>query len=130
MRRAWPLFQDKKIRVVAVSPAEGAAAEAVCGMLGSPFICLGDPAGKAYDAFGLVQAEVSQLINFRTFSRGLWAMLRGHRHGQTIGDRSRLPGAFIIDGEGTIRWGRRGRDAADHPTAQDLLNAWDGIQRA
>jgi peroxiredoxin len=128
LRRAWPAFQERKARVVAVSPAEGAAAEAICGMLGSPFYCLGDPLGKAYDAFGLGQGAPGQMFNLHTFSRGVWAMLHGHWQHEAIGDRSRLPGAFLIDGEGTIRWGQRGKDAADHPAAHEILTAWDRMQ--
>ncbi|MEK6709635.1 MAG: redoxin domain-containing protein, partial [Nitrospinota bacterium] len=104
LRRAWPEFQERKIQLVAVSPAEGAISQAVSGMLGAPFACLGDPTGEAYDAFGLGRAGMTQVINFHTFSRGLWAMLRGHRQGRPVGDRARLPGAFLIDGDGVVRW--------------------------
>lgn len=111
-----------------MSPAEGASSAAVGGMLGAPFPCLGDPAGAAYDAFGLGRGGMSQMVNLHTVSRGFWAMLRGHRQGRSVGDRSRLPGAFLIDGGGAIRWGHRGRDAADHPTASDILTAWDRVR--
>ncbi|OGL59499.1 MAG: hypothetical protein A3J27_07415 [Candidatus Tectomicrobia bacterium RIFCSPLOWO2_12_FULL_69_37] len=128
MRRAWPSFEERKLRVAAVSPAEGVPSAAVGGALGAPFPCLGDPTGEAYDAFGLGRGEMAQMFNLHTLSRGVWAYLRGHRQTKPVGDRSRLPGAFLIDGAGRIRWGHRGRDAVDHPAASTLLAAWDRVK--
>ena len=71
---------------------------------------------------------MSQMFNLHTVSRGFWAFLRGHRQTKSIGDRSRLPGAFLVDGAGRVLWGHRGRDAADHPPASVILTAWDRVK--
>ncbi len=115
------------MRVVAVSPAFGAMCEILCSRLGLFFPCLGDPEGRAYDAYGLPRGRMSQLLNFHTIALGARALLRGHLPRAPSGDPYRLPGAFIIARGGTVRWAWRGRDAADHPGAAGLLTALDGL---
>lgn len=130
LRRTKEEFDSRGARIVAVSPAEGASAFAVCGMFDVTYACLGDPTGAAYDAFGLERGESSHLYNVRTLVRGFLAFLRGHRQGRRLGDPFRLPGAFIIDREGIVRWSWRGRDAADHPDAIRLLSALEAVKPA
>jgi len=112
---------------VAVSPAGGEATAAVCGMLGVPFTCLGDPSGKAYDAFGLGRAGLSQMVSLRILWQSVRSLVRGNRPSRPQGDISRLPGAFVIDRGGVVRWARRGHDAADHAGAAELLVALDKL---
>lgn len=121
-------FIERGVPMAAVSPAGGKPTGAVYSMLDLGYPCFGDPTGEAYDAFGIKQGTFGDLINRRTLFQGFRAFLKGHRQGRTVGDNRRLPAAFIIDREGTIRWTWRGKDAADNASAVNLLSALDGLK--
>ncbi len=130
LRRRKSDFEARGARIAAVSPAEGASARSVCEMFGFPFPCLGDPSGEAYDAYGLARGNIGRMISPRSIWRGAKAYLGGYRQGLAIGDRFRLPGAFIIGPDGMIRWAWHGRDASGHPAAADILSALDETEPA
>ena len=130
MRRHEADFEERGIRGVAVSPAPGASCGAVCAMFHFPFTCLGDPGGEAYDAYGLERHGIGRIIGLRTVWRGFRAFIGGHRQARAIGDRLRLPGAFIVGPEGGILWASRGREASDHASAAALLSALDETGRS
>jgi peroxiredoxin len=125
LRRHHPEFEKRGVKVVAIGPVDGASAESVCGMLNLPCTCLGDPSGEAYEAYGLGRGGISKMVNPHTLYRGVIAFFGGHRQGRPVGDRFRLPGAFIIDQDGKTQWVWRGRDAADYPGALEILSAID-----
>ncbi len=127
MRLYQPEFEKRGVRVVTITPTDGAASHSVCGMLNVPYTCLGDPSGEAYEAYGLGRGGWGQMFNFHTISRAFFAKLGGHRHAKPVGDRFRLPGAFIIGSNGRTQWVQRGRDAADHASALDMLSALDSV---
>lgn len=128
MRRSYPGFVQRGAVLLAVSPAEGDATEAICGMLSAPYVCLGDPSGEGYDAYGIERASMKQMINFHTLFRAIGAFFKGHRQSRAVGDRERLPGAFVIDSGGMIHWAWRGRDAADHARSPELFAALDAVR--
>ena len=112
---------------MAVNPAEGVSAAPVCEMFNFPFACLGDPSGEAYEAYGLERGNIGRMHSFRSVWRGALAFFRGHRQGLPVGDRFRLPGAFIIGPDGILLWAWRGRDASGHAGAEMILDALDEI---
>ncbi|MEE9240308.1 MAG: AhpC/TSA family protein [bacterium] len=130
LRRQKSEFEKRGVRIVAISPVDGASAESVCGMLNVPYTCLGDPSGEAYEAYGLGRGGFWKILNIHTLFRGMLAFFGGHRQGRPMGDRFRLPGAFIIDSNGRTVWAWRGRDAAGHASALDLLSALDKTKPA
>lgn len=93
-----------------------------------PVIC--DPNRHLHEAFGLTRGTKAQLINFKTITKGLRAYRAGHRQTKIIGDPFQLPGAFVIGTSGEILWEYRGKDAADHPTAQMIKSALAGAGKA
>jgi hypothetical protein len=125
LRRHKAEFEDRAIRLIAVSPSEGSSAESVCGVFDFPFTCLGDTSGGAYDAYGLERGNLGKIIRLRTIWRGIQAFAGGNRQGETIGDRFRLPGAFVVNEGGELLWAWRGRDASEHPRAAVILSAFD-----
>ena len=112
---------------MAVNPAEGVSAAPVCEMLNFPFACLGAPSGEAYEAYGLERGNIGRMLSFRSVWRGALAFFRGHRQGLPVGDRFRLPGAFIIGPDVMLLWAWRGRDASGHADAEMILDALDEI---
>ena len=127
LRRHKTEFEERSIRLVAVSPSEGASAVSVCSIFDFPFTCLGDPSGDAYDAYGLERGNLGRIISPRTIWRGFWAFAQGNRQGAPIGDRFRLLGAFVVDKGGELSWAWRGRDASEHARASVILSAVDEL---
>lgn len=86
------------------------------------FPVLSDPRRVAYQAFGLTEGSVGQLLNPHIVARGVQATLRGSFLGRpTGGNQRQLPGAAIVDRDGVVRFLHVARDAADSVTAGRLL---------
>jgi hypothetical protein len=57
-----------------------------------------------------------------TVPRGLQAAAKGHFIERPIGDVMQLPGTFIIDRGGIVRYARYARHSADHPPTAELID--------
>ena len=55
---------------------------------------------------------------------GARAAREGHRQGQATGDQQRLPGTFIIDAQGIVRYAHYGKHAGDQPDLEELVRWW------
>jgi peroxiredoxin len=55
---------------------------------------------------------------------GARAAREGHRQGQATGDQQRLPGTFIIDAQGIVRYAYYGKHAGDQPDLAELVRWW------
>lgn len=73
-----------------------------------------DPAGKLYEEFGLVRAELRQYLNPESIRRMLSAWMRGHFVGYPAGDVERMPGVFLLQ-SGEIRKAFRHKLVSDRP---------------
>jgi peroxiredoxin len=73
-----------------------------------------DPAGKLYEAFGLVRADWRQILNQESILRMLVAWLNGNFVGLPMGDVQRMPGAFLLV-NGEIRKAFRHKLVSDRP---------------
>lgn len=87
------------------------------------FICLSDPEAQAYRAFGLSRGTSAEVMAPRVWGRGLQAMLHGNFPGIPRRDPMQMPGVFIVDRSGTVRYAYRSKDSADNPPNGELLNA-------
>jgi peroxiredoxin len=86
-----------------------------------PFPMIADPQKRLFAAFRLKQASTGALFSVGTAIKGLSAMVKGHRMGIPKGDVRQLPGVFIIDSNGYIRFSHFARSPADHPAPATLL---------
>ena len=86
-----------------------------------PFGMIADPQKRLFRAFHLKQASLGGLLSVGMAVKGLSAMARGHSIGIPKGDVRQLPGVFIIDSGGRIRFSHYAKDAADHPDPDTLL---------
>lgn len=114
-----------------------AGAEVICVGMGKPYV------GKAfkilmslpfpllvcgedlsiYRAYGLQRGKLFQLIGPGVIFRGIRAALNGNRQGKLEGDGFQLPGAFVIDTKGLIRFSHVNKDAADHVSNTAIVRA-------
>ena len=86
-----------------------------------PFTMIADPEKRLFKAFPLKQASLGGLLSVSMAVKGLSAMARGHTIGIPKGDVRQLPGVFIIDRGGRIRFSHYAKDPADHPDPEALL---------
>lgn len=86
-----------------------------------PMVC--DPDRSLYQAYQLKQAGLFQLASPSLFVKGMKAIASGHGMGSPQGDVFQLPGVFIIDTKGRVRFSHHSRDPSDHPKPEELLSA-------
>ena len=59
--------------------------------------------------------------------RGLQAARKGHHIEKTVGDQFQMPGTFIINRDGVVRYARYARHVGDHPKAAELIEALQSL---
>lgn len=69
------------------------------------------------------------MIGPAAIARGMGAARKGHHVEKAIGDVMQLPGTFIIDRDGTVRYARYGRHSGDHPQTSELVSALLSMRR-
>ena len=95
----------------------------MCDQFHTSFPCLADPNRTGYGQFGLGQGRLNQILGPAVMLRGLEAAAKGYLPRAVEGDARQLPGTFIIDREGIVRYARPARHAADHPAVDELVAA-------
>lgn len=83
---------------------------------------ISDPNGIMYSAFNLERADFGQVLGWRSWFRGINAMLKGHGSGPVMGDGFRMPGVFLIN-EGEIIKSYRHARSSDRPDYISLANS-------
>jgi len=91
-----------------------------------PFAVLADPDRAAFATYGLMEGRPGAFIHPTALGRVLRALLRGAGAGRPVGSTRQLPGTFVIDRGGIVRFAKPALHAADTPTTEDLLNAISG----
>jgi peroxiredoxin len=86
-----------------------------------PFPMIADPEKQLFGAFRLKQASTGSFLSTGMMIKGLKAMAKGHGIGAPKGDVRQLPGVFIIDTAGRIRFSHHASGPADHPRPETLL---------
>lgn len=88
-----------------------------------PYPVLADPERVAFRAFGLVEGGLGAFAN----PGAAWAVLRavggGAGGGPVVGSVRQLPGAFVVDRGGILRFAKPARHAADTASTDELVAA-------
>lgn len=111
------------LQVIAVGMGQPKHARRICGRLAPGLNCLTDESHEAYARYGLRQMRATEALSIGMLKAAGRALAAGHRQGQTIGDPRMLPGTFIIDREGIVRFAYYSSHAGDHPAVADLVRA-------
>jgi peroxiredoxin len=121
LHNAREQFKEKGFQVVLVGlgTAEQAGEFKEEFSLTFPIIC--DPQKELYRQFGLGRGGVSSLASPVVLLRGMRAMARGYTPGIPREDVMQMPGVFLIDKDGEIRYSYYSKDASDHPPVDSLL---------
>ncbi|MDL1902302.1 hypothetical protein FBR02_16215 [Anaerolineae bacterium CFX9] len=118
------------LQLIAVGIGEPKHAVHFCGRLAPSLYCLTDKDAASYREYGLQEGDITQLLNPNVIMSATRAFARGHVGGRVTGNTRMLPGTFIVDRQGIIRYAYYGRDVADHPPIGDLLTAARAVQSA
>lgn len=123
LRQTQSDFEEASAKVVLVGMATTQEAEEFRERfeLDYPIIC--DPERDLYSAFQLTRMSPWQLLSPVLALKGISAMSQGHLMGLPQGDVRQLPGVFVIDRNGMIRFSHRGEDPSDRPEPSEILEA-------
>jgi peroxiredoxin len=94
-----------------------------CAAANVPFPCYADPDRRAYDALGLERrASWAQVLDPRQAGATLKALRAGHAMYKGRLSVRQMPGTFLIDTSGEVRYAHRNRYPADNPPLEELLS--------
>jgi len=123
LRRHEESFSRIGARVVLVGLGTCEETAAFKDRFGVPFPMIADPQKRLFGEFNLGQTSLAGLLSPGLAIKGLAAMAKGEGMGMPKGDIRQLPGVFIIDRAGRVRFSHYARDPADHPDPSRLLEA-------
>ncbi|MBN1287021.1 MAG: redoxin domain-containing protein [Anaerolineae bacterium] len=110
-----------KLQIIGIAMGQPKHAERYCGKFAPSITCLTDETTLPYQTYGLQQGKLAELISPAVVFASVRALTRGSSQGETIGDAKMLPGTFIIDEHGIIRYAYYSKHAGDHPNITDLI---------
>ncbi len=118
-------FQKRGITPVAISVDRIEEAAKTRASWQVPFPVLSDPDLVAHEAFRMVhQTDVVERTKLKAYGIDLEAS-SGRKH-----HRFAVPGLFLIDREGTVRWAHADTEYKVRPKIPQLLSALDGVKLA
>ena len=121
MRRDKKKFDKLNAEVVLVGLGAVPETAAFKKQFKVPYAMIADPERRLFKAFDLKRASTTQQLSLGMAVKGLAAMAKGHTIGVPKGDVKQLPGVFIIDTAGRIRYSHYADGPADHPSPETLL---------
>lgn len=86
--------------------------------------CVTNEEPDLHASYGIERANLLRLIAPDAIKAGARAASKGHTQGQATGDAQRLPGTFIVDANGIVRYAYYGKHAGDNPDLSSLLRWW------
>ena len=120
MREAYAEIQAAGAEVVLVTMDDPARLHAFKERWQLPFVCLADPRQEAYHAFQCPRGSLWEVAGPAMWWRAIKSLLR-RGAGLVRGDPMQLPGSFVIDREGVLRFAHRSRHSADWASPDELL---------
>ncbi len=90
-----------------------------------PFDVVVAPDLSAHRAFGLRRGSLNQITGPAIWTSWLKNQLSGkpQKAWGSMGDVAQLPGTFVVDTSGVVRFAHRGKRSNDLPSNEDLLAA-------
>lgn len=127
MRDDRDRFEEAGAGVVLIGLGSPEQAAAFCSSRHWPFTCLTSPDRAAHRAYGLRRGSLDTVAGPRVWLPWLRNQLSDKHQGRFgQGDVAQLPGTFIVDTAGIIRYAKRGRRSNDNPSNDELLAAVAG----
>jgi peroxiredoxin len=118
-------IQAAGLRLVTLALGEPKHAQRYCGKLAPHLDCFASDNNEGYYAWGLRQGTTAEFMEhgMDVMKASLKALASGHIQGMATGDAHMLPGTFIVDTDGVIRYAYYSAYAGDDPTIETLVSA-------
>lgn len=107
--------------MIALSMGEPKHAKRYCGKFAPHIDCLVDETTKPYDAYGLTRGRSKEFMTLNNAKRFIELAAQGIQAGSVVGDWMMMPGFFIVDQNGIVRYTYYAREAADHPDMSAVI---------
>jgi peroxiredoxin len=121
LHRSKAQFEEIGFQVVLVGLGTPDRAEAFKKQFSLTFPIICDPEKKLYQTYGLKRGSVAHMASPAFLLKGLKTLSRGHTPGVPRDDIKQLPGVFLIDTSGNIRYAHYSKDPSDNPSIETLL---------
>lgn len=121
LHRSKRQFEDNGFQVVLVGLGTPDRAEAFKKQFSLLFPIICDPEKKLYQTYGLGRGSVARMASPTFLLKGLKVLSRGHIPGVPRDDVMQMPGVFLIDTSGNIRYAHYSKDPSDNPSIETLL---------
>lgn len=112
-------FETLGTGIAAVAIGRPAHAARYCGSI----TCLADAECTVYQTYGLRDGGLKELGSLDVLAAGMRAAVKGYLPGQPVGNALMMPGTFVIDRSGIVRYAYYSKHAGDHPPVADLMSA-------
>lgn len=124
-------FQDAGANVVLIGLGRPDQAGWFCEQHELPFTCTVQPDRSAHKAFGLRRGNVNQVTGPAVWLPWVRNQLTGKRQTAVrgMGDTAQLPGTFVVDTEGIVRYAYRSRRSSDIAPNDDVLGALAALKQ-
>jgi peroxiredoxin len=121
-------FERAGAGIVLIGLGSAEQAAAFCVRRGVPYDCVVSPDRSAHRSFGLRRGNFDAVAGPRVWLPWLRNQL-GEKHQGRFGqgDVAQLPGTFVVDRGGIIRYAHRGIRSNDNPSNDEVLRALAGI---
>ncbi|MEM7333479.1 MAG: peroxiredoxin-like family protein [Chloroflexota bacterium] len=73
-----------------------------------------------YNALGIERGGLKEMFGPQVFACGVRAARKGHAIGMPVGDPWEMPGMFLVEQDGSIRWQHDFSHAGDHPNFKEI----------
>jgi peroxiredoxin len=130
LRQIKSRFDKYGAKILLVGSGDLQQAEIFRQTYATEFDVASDNQRLLYQAYRLKRTSLFQMASPSLFLKGLRTIGRGHGLGSAQGDVFQLPGVFIIDTKGMVRYSYHGRDPADRPKPKALLSVLAEIQES
>lgn len=130
LARRADAFADTGAGVVVVGQGTAGQAKAFTGPRRLPFEVAVDPDRSAYRAFGLADGGPVELLHPTAAARWVGVQLRGEgrQGGLQGGSMTQMPGTFVVDSGGVLRFVHRNRHQADDPDVVTVLEQCSALR--
>jgi len=123
-------FEEAGAAVTLIGLGSPDQASAFCADRDVAFACVTSPDRSAHRAYGLRRGTFDQVAGPRVWFPWIRNQI-GEKHQGRFGqgDTAQLPGTFVVDRQGIVRFAHRGRRSNDNPSNEEVLASVRAIVR-
>ena len=121
LHRSKAQFENNGFQIILVGLGNTDRTEAFKKQFSLSFPIICDPEKKLYKIFDLGRGSLLRMASPAFLLKGLKTLSRGHALGVPKDDVLQMPGVFLIDTSGNIRYAHYAKDPSDNPSIDTLL---------